>query len=58
MALTNLGLTGALAMVVYLIQHDFHLHSAPGGFIFAGAALISMLGSLMTAQAVKWLGTV
>ncbi len=57
MAITNLGLTGTLAMVIYPIQREFHLHSTVGGLILAGAALASMGGSLVTAQVVSRLGT-
>lgn len=58
MAVTNLGLTGTLALVVYPIQREFHLHSAAGGLILAGAALGSVLGSLATATIVNRLGTI
>ncbi|PSR24451.1 MAG: hypothetical protein C7B47_14755 [Sulfobacillus thermosulfidooxidans] len=57
MALVNLGLTGALAMVVYPIQRDFHLHSMAGGVIVAVASFGSMLGSMATAGVVKRIGT-
>lgn len=57
MAMTNLGLTGTLAMVIYPIQREFHLHSTVGGLILAGAALASMVGSLVTARVVSRLGT-
>ncbi|MHB1953864.1 MAG: MFS transporter, partial [Sulfobacillus sp.] len=58
MAITNLGLTGTLAMVIYPIQREFHLHSVAGGLILAGASLGSMLGSLATATVVNRLGTI